>query len=149
MLYACLLCRLSFQPVEKSSRRPSFRNRYGEGRERYEREQEEAREKEAYLTSLESTKTYSAHVVEALRRYDDKEINLELVRALLRYICTSMGEGAILVSSLTITYVHLCTQTISPCSVKVLIRNYGPIVHVVWDTFLYIDTCSTPLLTSS
>ena len=97
MYHACIFYRLSFQPVEKSSRRPSFRNRFGEGRERYEREQDEAREKEAYLTSLESTKTYPAHVVEALRRYDDKEINLELVRALLRYICTSMGDGAVLV----------------------------------------------------
>ena len=63
----------------------------------YEREQEVVRAKETYLTSLESTKTYPAQVIEALRCYDDKEINLELVKALLRYICTSMGDGAILV----------------------------------------------------
>lgn len=42
------------------------------------------------------TKTYPSHVIEALRCYDYKEINLELIKALLRYIC-SMGEGAILV----------------------------------------------------
>ncbi len=65
----------------------------------YEKEQEAARAKEAYLTSLESTKTYPAHVIEALRCYDDKDINFELVKALLRYICTSMGNGPILVCS--------------------------------------------------
>ena len=88
---------LSFQPQEKFSRPRSSRSRYGEGRVEYEREQEVARAKEAYLTSLESTKTYPTQVIEALRCYDDKDINLELVKALLRYICTSMGDGAILV----------------------------------------------------
>lgn len=35
-------------------------------------------------------------MIDALRCYDEKEISLDLVKALLRYICT-MGDGAILV----------------------------------------------------
>ena len=77
----------------------------------YEREQEAAQAKEVYLTSLETTKTYPAHVIEALRCYDDKDINLELVKALLRYICTSMGNGAILVHTSMYMYMYAVEST--------------------------------------
>ena len=86
----------SFPPQEKFAKFRPHHSRYGEGRVSYEKEQEEARAKEAYLAALEKTRAYPSHVIEALRCYDDKEINLELVKALLRYIC-QMGEGAILV----------------------------------------------------
>ena len=36
-------------------------------------------------------------MIESLRNYDEKEINLDIVLALIRYICTSLGDGAILV----------------------------------------------------
>ena len=90
------LLTFSFRPPEKYTKPHSYRSRFGEGRAIYEEEQEEARAKEAYLTSLEASKTYPSHVIEALRCYDEKNINIELVKALLRYICT-MGDGAILV----------------------------------------------------
>ena len=86
----------SFQPPEKYTKPRSYRSRFGEGLAAYEKEQEEDRAKETYFTSLETSKTYPSHVIDALRCYDEKEINLDLVKALLRYICT-MGEGAILV----------------------------------------------------
>lgn len=62
----------------------------------YEREQEETRSKEAYIASLQVAKTYPSYVIDALLNHKDKDIDLELVKSLLRYICT-MGEGAILV----------------------------------------------------
>lgn len=94
---ACVLLSVPrFQPQEKFSKPRSYRSRFGDGRAAYEKEQEEARAKEAYFTSLEVSRTYPPQTIEALRRYDEKEINLDLVKALLRYICT-MGEGAILV----------------------------------------------------
>ena len=62
----------------------------------YEKEQEATKTKAAYIATLEAAKTYPSYVTDALRNHQDKDIDLELVKSLLRYIC-SMGDGAILV----------------------------------------------------
>ena len=84
------------QNTKQSKPRPHW-TRYGQGRSEYEKQQEEEREKEEYLNSLEASRTFPVSVIETLRVFDDKDIDLSLVMALVKYICSNMGDGAILI----------------------------------------------------
>ena len=80
----------------KPKRRPP-NSRYGAGKAEFEKQQAEDEEAVAYVNSLSVSKAYPSFVTDVLRDYDEREINLELTLALVRYICHSMGEGAILI----------------------------------------------------
>lgn len=97
LLYSPFLSTFSFRPPIKNNQRRPHWTRFGAGRATFEREQVEEEERQDYITSLETQRTYPQSVIESLRNYDEKEISLDLVMALLRYICTSLGDGAILV----------------------------------------------------
>lgn len=91
----------SYQPYSgKQSRQSKPRphwSRYGEGRKEYEKEQEELQEKEEYFNSLEAQRTLPATVLQNLREFNETDIDIDLIFSLVCYICTSMGEGAILI----------------------------------------------------
>ncbi|XP_063227426.1 ATP-dependent DNA/RNA helicase DHX36-like isoform X2 [Bacillus rossius redtenbacheri] len=50
-----------------------------------------------YARGLKSQMKYSDHVIESLAKSASEELNVELIEALISYICRSKGEGAILV----------------------------------------------------
>ena len=84
------------QSVKQSRPRPHW-TRYGEGRKEHEKEMEEQRERVEYINSLEAKRIYPSSVIDTLKVFDEKDIDLNLVFTLVRYICTSQGEGAILI----------------------------------------------------
>ena len=49
------------------------------------------------MHALESKRTLPFEVIDNLRGFDEKEIDLGLVMSLVKYICSSMGDGAILI----------------------------------------------------
>ena len=61
------------------------------------KEEEEEREKEEYFNGLEAERTLPGRVLQNLREFDEKNIDLDLILNLVRYITTSMGDGAILI----------------------------------------------------
>ncbi len=82
--------------MRPSDRKPRhYRTKFGQGREDYLRQQEEEEEKKVYLRSLETT--LPSRVIEALSDMDEKNIDLNLILSLLRYICSSMDDGAVLI----------------------------------------------------
>lgn len=88
----------SYRPEFKQSRPPrSHYTHHGEGKKVYMKEQEEKEEREQYLRTLETSRTCSLRVIERLRNFDEKNIDLVLVLELIKYISSSLGEGAILV----------------------------------------------------
>lgn len=91
----------SYRPYSGKQPRQSkprpYWSRYGKGREEYAKEQEEQQEKDEYFNSLEAERTLPASVVQNLREFNEKDIDIDLIFNLMRYISTSMGEGAILV----------------------------------------------------
>ena len=74
-----------------------YRSRFGEGLKEHQKQQEEEAAKKEYLMSLEAKRIFPSRVIESLYDFDEKDINLQLILALVQYICTSMGEGAILI----------------------------------------------------
>ncbi|XP_047107788.1 ATP-dependent DNA/RNA helicase DHX36-like isoform X1 [Schistocerca piceifrons] len=50
-----------------------------------------------YIRKLETEGKYSTRVIHSLRNPDCEELNIELIRALVQYICMNKPEGAILV----------------------------------------------------
>lgn len=101
-LFKCLMINSILYRYQLASNRRQSRprphwTRYGEGRKEYEKEAEELAQKEAYLNSLEASRTVPYRVIESLRSFDEKELDLELVMVLIKHICSSMGDGAILV----------------------------------------------------
>lgn len=93
LLYALL----SYRPAPPKQRSRPHWARYGEGKKEFLKAQEEQEEREKYFASLEAQRTVPASVIESLRWFDEKELDLNLVMELIKYICSSMGEGAILV----------------------------------------------------
>lgn len=95
MLTFCVYC-YSYRPQPA---RNQFKPRphYGKGREEHLKKEEEKAEKEEYLKSLEAIGTLPRRVTDALRDFDETNIELDLVLSLIRYIVSSMGDGAILV----------------------------------------------------
>ncbi len=88
----------SYRPPPSPSKGPrKFYTRFGDGRSKYEKEQREAEELEAYLAALEAGRRYPSAVLEALRAMDMNEINLQLMVELVRHICRCMDPGAILI----------------------------------------------------
>lgn len=74
------------------------RIKYGPNRRRdMEQEQADQEEKEGYLQYLENTGHYSSRVIEALRNVDESQIDLDLALEVVKYICTRMRDGAILI----------------------------------------------------
>ena len=55
------------------------------------------REMEEYFDALEAKRVLPASAMQALRDFDEKEIDLKLILGLVQYISSSMGEGAILI----------------------------------------------------
>lgn len=54
-------------------------------------------EKEEYFKGLEDSRTLPYSVLQSLREFNEKDIDLDLILNLVRYISTSMGDGAILI----------------------------------------------------
>ena len=50
-----------------------------------------------YINQLERAGRYPSHVISALCEMDLEKINLHLTVCLLRHICTTMSDGAVLV----------------------------------------------------
>ncbi len=92
----CCCHRYRPQITKQSKPRPHW-TRHGKGREEYEKQQEEEKEKEEYLTALEARRTFPFDVIETLRGFDEKDIDINLIMALVKYICSNMGDGAILI----------------------------------------------------
>ena len=99
LLFTCLLftCPPSYTPVSTSKGPRKFYTFYGHGKSRYEKEQRDREELEAYLATLEAGRQYPSSVLDALRNMDMNEINLQLVMELVKHLCRSMGPGAILI----------------------------------------------------
>ena len=66
-------------------------------REQARKDQEEAEAKEKYILELEARRMYSGRVIDSLRNHDETQIDLELIMEVIKHICSSMGEGAILI----------------------------------------------------
>ena len=88
---------LSYRPQCKQFKPRPHYTRYGEGRSEYMKEQEEEQEREQYLYTLETNQTYPLRVIDSLRNFNEKTIDLNLIFELMKYICSNLGEGAILV----------------------------------------------------
>ena len=89
------LHRYTLSPSQKSQKPRHYKSRFGEGRREFLKQQEEAEERQEYLRSLQGT--FPSHVIDTLSNMDEKDIDLQLVLALVRHICSSLGEGAILI----------------------------------------------------
>ena len=88
---------LSFVPPPKPDKPRRFYTRFGQGRVLYEQQQADQMELEKHLITLEEEKQYPSFVLDALRNFDYNEINLQLILFLVKYICHSMDDGAILI----------------------------------------------------
>ena len=87
----------SFVPPPKADKPRRFYTRFGQGRALYEQQQADQMELEAYITTLEGERQYPSYVLDALRNLDYNEINLQLIFSLVKHICRTMGDGAILI----------------------------------------------------
>ena len=87
----------SFLPPPKTDKPRRFYTRFGQGRALYEQQQADQMELETYITTLERERQYPSYVLDALRNLDHNEINLQLIFSLVKHICHTMGDGAILI----------------------------------------------------
>ena len=87
----------SFAPPPKADKPRRFYTRFGQGRALYEQQQADQMELEAYITTLEGERQYPSYVLDALRNLDYNEINLQIIFSLVKHICRTMGDGAILI----------------------------------------------------
>ena len=68
----------------QSKPRPHW-SRYGQGRKDFEKAEEEQAEKNKYLDTLEQSRCFPYSVIESLRSFDEKELDLNLVMEIIRY----------------------------------------------------------------
>ncbi|CAB3376910.1 Hypothetical predicted protein [Cloeon dipterum] len=85
-----------FKIEGKANKRPIWTNYTRDGKERKVANMKYEEMMGPFLRHLKS-KGYPEHVIQSLSLPESEEMNMELITALIRYICQSQPEGAILV----------------------------------------------------